>query len=347
MCNLAGYAGKKNAAPILIEMLRQQQSYDGALSTGVATIHKGKLYYRKVVGDVDALLRETDALNLPGTIGIAHSRPAGDKNLPHPYISMDERMAVITNGYTPRNQYSYLTDNVITLLEEKGFKFSTEMPFPKDGFPSLKNGHAVSPAEARVHLTDYYIKELGLNMEDAMIKCSEEMFADNVYMTLSADYPDSISALRTTRPMNALLADGEVYLSTTVVGFPENVKGNIMSLPIFHVCTVTCDCIRIGSKSMHPVESVCEITPGAYIKAYDAVVEFLGGKEENPPYLDEIVDYVSLSCPDIWEEKHTYSQIVRLTYETLDRLRSEGKLKTVILPDERNGLTRGLIHFWL
>ena len=53
MCNIAGYAGKQNAAPILLEMLRQQQDYDGGLSTGIVTIHEGKLHCRKVIGDVD------------------------------------------------------------------------------------------------------------------------------------------------------------------------------------------------------------------------------------------------------------------------------------------------------
>jgi len=42
MCNIAGYTGRKHAAPILLEMLRKQQPYDGDMSTGVATIHKGK-----------------------------------------------------------------------------------------------------------------------------------------------------------------------------------------------------------------------------------------------------------------------------------------------------------------
>ena len=44
MCNIAGYAGNKQAAPILLEMLRKQELYDGDMSTGVATIHEGKLY---------------------------------------------------------------------------------------------------------------------------------------------------------------------------------------------------------------------------------------------------------------------------------------------------------------
>ena len=69
MCNIAGYLGEKNAAPILLEMLRRQAPFDGDMSTGIATVHEGKLYYRKIVGDVDRLIRETDVLSLPGTVG--------------------------------------------------------------------------------------------------------------------------------------------------------------------------------------------------------------------------------------------------------------------------------------
>ena len=38
MCNIAGYIGKSQAAPILLEMLRKQELYDGDMSTGIATI---------------------------------------------------------------------------------------------------------------------------------------------------------------------------------------------------------------------------------------------------------------------------------------------------------------------
>lgn len=47
MCNIAGYSGNQQAAPILLEMLRKQQPYDGDMTTGVATIHGGKLYFKK------------------------------------------------------------------------------------------------------------------------------------------------------------------------------------------------------------------------------------------------------------------------------------------------------------
>ena len=58
MCNIAGYSGDKQAAPILLEMLRKQELYDGDMSTGIATIHEGKMYSKKIVGKVEDFLRE-------------------------------------------------------------------------------------------------------------------------------------------------------------------------------------------------------------------------------------------------------------------------------------------------
>ena len=74
MCNIAGYVGERRAAPILIEMLRREEGIDAGFYTGIATLHEGKIHYRKLTGNLDDLLRETDAIDLPGNIGIIHSR---------------------------------------------------------------------------------------------------------------------------------------------------------------------------------------------------------------------------------------------------------------------------------
>ena len=65
MCNIAGYVGKKAAAPILIEMLRRQEGIDAGYYTGIATVHEGKIHYRKLCGDLNSLLKNTDAASLP------------------------------------------------------------------------------------------------------------------------------------------------------------------------------------------------------------------------------------------------------------------------------------------
>ena len=134
MCNIAGYAGHRQAAPILLEMLRRQQPYDGDTSTGVAVIHEGKLYYRSIVGDVDALIRETDVLELPGTLGIAHTRPGANKAFPpmHPNISRNGKMALVTNGTTPMTKYSPGWSDAVNVLDADGYA-RTGLPDPKKG----------------------------------------------------------------------------------------------------------------------------------------------------------------------------------------------------------------------
>ena len=73
MCNIAGYVGKRNAAPILLEMLKRQENFDGGMTAGIATIHEGRLYTVKCEGTVEDLIKNTDAMNLPCNIGIAHT----------------------------------------------------------------------------------------------------------------------------------------------------------------------------------------------------------------------------------------------------------------------------------
>ena len=181
MCNIAGYAGDQQAAPILLEMLRKQEPYDGDMSTGVATIHEGKLYYQKVVGNVENFLKHVDLSLLPGTIGIAHTRPGGGTGqlAHHPFISMDERTALITNGTTPKTKYCEKWDEGVQLLAEKGYQFLHEGTKEQTQSPKLKSGHYVNPAEARVHLADMYMKE-GKSPAEALSLASPWMYSDNV-----------------------------------------------------------------------------------------------------------------------------------------------------------------------
>ena len=103
MCNIAGYVGKRNAAPILIEMLRRQEGLNGGFYSGLA-VHDGEeLSYRKVLGDVSALTGATDAESLNGTMGIAHSRTpsGGDASWAHPFVTEREgraELCYVANG---------------------------------------------------------------------------------------------------------------------------------------------------------------------------------------------------------------------------------------------------------
>lgn len=74
MCNIAGYVGLQSAVPILIEMMRREEGGGGGFYIGMATIHEGTIYYAKVVGTLDDLLKNTNAASFPSTTGGIHSR---------------------------------------------------------------------------------------------------------------------------------------------------------------------------------------------------------------------------------------------------------------------------------
>ena len=88
MCNMAAYAGRGPAAPVLLRMLEKQEGLWGGHFTGISTIHQGRVHTVRVCGDVAELCRKTRAAELPGSVGIAHSRSMG--NIPldtwaHPF----------------------------------------------------------------------------------------------------------------------------------------------------------------------------------------------------------------------------------------------------------------------
>lgn len=324
MCNIAGYAGNRQAAPILLEMLKRQQYYDGALSAGIATIHEGKLYWRKVVGDVDTLIRETDAATLPGTIGIAHTRPSNSGyELAHPYVSMDERMALVSNGTTVKGEYSAGRDAAVQMLADAGFKFRTEDSDPTRTWPRLKNGNCVGSAEVRVHLVDYYHRIKGMSFPEAAAKAAEDMFTDNVFMFLTEDAPDRIFAIRTLRPMNILLSGGESYLASTRFGFEPGLEGECMQLPLMHACEITRGGFAVTPYRINR-EKVEELTPRAYAEAYSRISDELTKREMT---FGEIAGMIKNDMRDIWDVERPLVQHARLAYEIMEQLDREGRLE--------------------
>ena len=140
MCMMAGYNGTKRAAPILIEMLRKEEGINAGCFTGIATLHEGKIYYRKLAGNLDRLLAETDAMDLPGSIGIIHSRtPNGVPvdSWAHPFTCEQDgrvRTALMLNGMNgccnELNLKQYPT--VLKKIKEAGYPLKSEADIPKD-----------------------------------------------------------------------------------------------------------------------------------------------------------------------------------------------------------------------
>ncbi len=327
MCNIAGYIGERNAAPVLLEMLRRQQDFDGGMCAGIATIHEGRLYYRKVVGDVDTLIKHTDALYLPGKIGIAHTRPGGTPAtycLAHPFITPDETMAAVTNGTgigNPQNRVQELAE----MLEDVGYKFRGEA-FLNDGKANLRNGATTSGAEIRVNAVHYYHSQ-GMSVTAAMAKVDSIIYKDGVLELLNVATPDRIYVLRTTRPAVTLKADDGMYVATTRFAFPDGIKGEVKQLPIMHPCEIFSDKIAVSEDKMTG-EEISEVTPEVLEDGYNRIVGMLKGKKDAPLYFDDLELTIAREMRDIFPGDHTLFQHARLVYDVLWRLTEEGRLKT-------------------
>lgn len=341
MCNIAGYIGEKRAAPILIEMLRRQEGFDGGVCTGIVTLHEGRLYYRKVVGGVDALLKATDAMSLPGTVGIAHSRPGGDPEtyqFAHPFITYDERMAAVTNG-TVRGSDPSLDQKFTDMLEAQGYKFRGEayLYYQTSTFPKLKSGAHISVAETRLNAMHYYHKKCGMSLPAAMSRVDSEMYKDGVIALLSADEPDRISVLRTTRPAVTMKTKDGTYLATTRFAFPDEADGEVQALPVLYPCQIFRGKTEIHTADKMTSEEVAEPSAYTFEEGYRRIAALLIEKRDNPLHFDDLELAVWRNMRDLFDGNHTLIQDARLVYDVLWRLHREGRLCMKPILTQTNG----------
>ncbi|MBE6645275.1 MAG: hypothetical protein E7612_07875 [Ruminococcaceae bacterium] len=332
MCNIAAYAGNRAAAPILLEMLRRQQDFDGGVCTGITTIYEGRLYSRKIVGDVDALIKHTDALYLPGTVGIAHTRPGGNPEtyaFAHTFVTQDETIAGFTNGTAPLSEYHVSVQNATDMLEAAGYKFRGEAFAPMETkFPVLKNGSHISCVETRTNLVHYYYNQ-GMSMTEAMSKMACQCYTDSVFGAVNVATPDRFYILRTTRPAQTLKTDDGIYVASTRFAFPDGIRGEVGQLPVMYPCEITKDTINIVKEhKMTDCEEVSELTEYTLEEGYRRICDKLRGKGNEPLHFDDLELAVGSEMRDLFPGDHTLIQHARLVYDVLWRLREEGKLKT-------------------
>ena len=73
MCGIVAVIGTRDAAPLLLEGLRQLE-YRGYDSAGVATVQAGALTIRRAEGKLVNLTTRVEAEGAPGHCGIGHTQ---------------------------------------------------------------------------------------------------------------------------------------------------------------------------------------------------------------------------------------------------------------------------------
>ena len=335
MCNIAGYIGTKQAAPILIDMLRNQEGLDAGYYTGIATIHEGKIHYRKLVGSLDRLLEETDAASLPGTIGIIHGRTPGDTgdSWAHPFTCEKDgevKTAFVLNG----------TVGCGEKYQERHIPIAEELI--KDGY-ELKsrvesNGKSLTLSDnTRVHLSDVLTQLIsrkilnGMNTVDAIEESYCQMPKENASLMLSVTEPNAISWGRMNFPMYVGFDEDGAYLATAPQCFPNEV-GEPTLLPIMSSGLVYRDMFTCKAFKEQPFK-VAPLTMCVQAECYKACFEALKTGKTTVPKLGEI-------CEPLFD-KADCTQRGAALYRVLYDIHKKGKLKIDI--EYTPGVYEGLL----
>ena len=317
MCNLAGYIGKERAAPVLLKMIKAQEGFGGGYYTGIATLHEGVLHWRKVVGDCDELLKQTDALDLPGTIGIVHSRSNGfgDVEWAHPFLNQDENIAYMLNGHMgsfyedKANEHKLMTE-----LVANGYMFKSMVQEFVPNMFQFDNGNSIHTSEGRCFLVDY-MRKTSANWNEALVKASNIYPSETVGLFLCVESPDSINAIRFNQPLMIGRSKDMTLLSSTALAFPDKLD-SIIQAPVRSAIE-----FRMNSFEVQPLNDkagpVADIFP---MEAACSIIENMLSEDKTCTFTD-----FKNATNRLWG-KDSAPQKDMLVYEIMRLFRQEGKI---------------------
>lgn len=232
MCGIVGYAGSRQAAPILLGGLKKLE-YRGYDSSGIAVGDGGKLNMVKAKGRLDNLVKLTDnGKNLIGNVGVGHTRWAthGEPNdvNSHPHLSKSGRFAVVHNG---------IIENYLSLREfltDKGFDFVSD-----------------TDTEVIAHLLDYYYDG---DILDALRKVLNKLVGSYALGVLNSLTPDKLYAVRKDSPLVIGLGDGENFIASDMPALIAHTKRFIL-LNDDEIAEIDRDKAVVFNKNMETVTS--------------------------------------------------------------------------------------------
>jgi len=199
MCGIFGCILKDSQAAPVIHAALKRLEYRGYDSVGEATIHNGRLVVKKDSGKIDDVHRLLNLDDLPGRIGVGHTRWATHgapyKINAHPHVDCDEEVAVVHNG---------IIENFTELrkeLEDRGHVFRSK-----------------TDTEVVPHLIEEKMRE-GLALADAVREAANRLEGSYAIAVVSVKEPDKIVCARRESPLVIGVSDNALYCASDIPAF--------------------------------------------------------------------------------------------------------------------------------
>ena len=234
MCGIVGYAGREQAAPILLDGLERLE-YRGYDSAGIAVLSESAgLQVKKAKGRLKVLNAMIDGgRSVDGFIGVGHTRWAthGEPNYinSHPHTGEHGKIALVHNG---------IIENYV---EIKDFLISRGVHFCSD-----------TDTEVVAQLLEYYYLISG-DLLGSVYKVLDRIEGAYALGILCADMPDTFIAARKDAPLLLGYGEGCNFIASDVTAIIKHTR-DISYMDDGEVAVVTADEIQVFDALGQPVE---------------------------------------------------------------------------------------------
>ncbi len=194
MCGIVGILSNKEVTPTILDVLKKLE-YRGYDSAGIATIYNNNIKRQRAKGKIENLIKLINQNDLPGKIGIGHTRwathgiPSEDNAHPHHVGSV----VGVHNG---------IIENFREIKEElsqKGYKFYSE-----------------TDTEVIIQLCSYFNKQ-GLNNKDAFLKTIKRLEGAFAICLMFKDDEKKLYVTKRSAPLVIGYGESDIYVGSDAV----------------------------------------------------------------------------------------------------------------------------------
>jgi len=199
LCGIFGCVLRDGKAAPIIHAALKRLEYRGYDSVGEATLHEGNLFIKKDQGKIDNVHALYNLDDLPGRIGIGHTRWA-THGAPyqvnaHPHVDCSEQIAVVHNGIIEN------FGEIKRELEALGHVFQSK-----------------TDTEVIPHLIEEKLKE-GLNFLEAVREAIRRLEGSYAIAVISLKESNKIFCARRESPLVIGLAENAAYCASDMPAF--------------------------------------------------------------------------------------------------------------------------------